>query len=203
MALGAISGRLAGWAACGVTVGVVKGSDAGDEPTGWALVRELVREFVDQRCRSGPGLVRYLRCDGCGWVTPHSHDRYFVTVLPSGGLSATPRAAVCDFCEHVQPRTVGDEVPMDATVTCAGRRGRGFGWGAAGVRAGARSPLRWLRRGNGAGGVRRGGSATVPPDDTSGLIRETGSSRHAVSHRARRWPGPWCRSCSSRCAGRG
>jgi hypothetical protein len=129
VALGANSGRLAGASGCGLMVGVVKGSDAGEEPTGWALVRELVREFVDQRCPSRPVSVRYLRCDGCGRVTPHSRDTYFVAVRPGGGLSATPREAVCDFCEYVQPRTVGDEVSMDATVTCVGRRYRWFGWG--------------------------------------------------------------------------
>jgi restriction system protein len=35
--------------------------------------------------------------------------------------------AVCDECRHAQPRTVGDEIPAEMTVTCVGRRHRQFG----------------------------------------------------------------------------
>jgi ribosomal protein S26 len=109
-------------------VGMMEGSGTEqDDLTGWALIRELVRDFVDEWRHPRPSVVRYIRCDGCGEVTPHSSDTYIITLRTGEDVSATPREVVCDFCEYVQPRMVDDELPADATVACVGRRYRRFG----------------------------------------------------------------------------
>jgi hypothetical protein len=98
------------------------------EPTGWAFARMVMREFVHEMRHPAPLTVRYLRCDGCGQVTPHSSDRRLYTIRPAHReITAPPPEAVCDECGHVQPRTVGDEIPAEVTVTCAGRRHRRIG----------------------------------------------------------------------------
>ncbi|WP_432839055.1 hypothetical protein [Dactylosporangium sp. CA-092794] len=102
----------------------------GEQPelTGWVLVRMVVREFVRDVRHPTPLTVRYLRCDGCGQVTAHSTDRRLYTIdMARRDITAPPPEAVCDACGHAQPRTVGDEVPVDVTVTCAGTRYRRFG----------------------------------------------------------------------------
>ncbi len=93
------------------------------EPTGWAFVRMVVREFVHDVRHPTPRTVRYLRCDGCGRVTVHSSDRRLYTINHAE-VTAPPPEAVCDECGHAQPRTVGDEIPADVTVTCIGRQHR-------------------------------------------------------------------------------
>lgn len=109
-------------------VAMVEPSGPEPEPTGWALFRTLVREFVDEWRHPTPYAVRYIRCDGCGQVTPHSSNRRVISIrMPIGEMTAPPPEAVCDDCEHAQPRTVGDEVPADVTVTCVGRRHRRIG----------------------------------------------------------------------------
>lgn len=90
------------------------------EPTGWAFARMLVREFVHDVHHPTPLTVRYLRCDGCGEVTPHARQ----VSIGSHGILET----VCDLCEYAQPRAVGDEIPADVTVTCIGRRRRRIGF---------------------------------------------------------------------------
>jgi DNA-directed RNA polymerase subunit RPC12/RpoP len=96
------------------------------EPTGWAFVRMVVREFVHDMRHPAPRTVRYLRCDGCGQVTPHSSDRRLYAIA-NAEVTAPPPEAVCDECGHAQPRAVGDEIPADVTVTCVGRRHRRIG----------------------------------------------------------------------------
>jgi hypothetical protein len=96
------------------------------EPTGWAFARMVVREFVQEMRHPVPHAVRYLRCDGCGQVTPHSSDRRLYTITRSE-LIAPPPEAVCDSCGHIQPRTVGDEIPGDVNVACVERRRRRIG----------------------------------------------------------------------------
>lgn len=97
------------------------------EPTGWAFVRMMVREFVHEVRHPLP--VRYLRCDGCGKVTPHSGNLHVGTIkVAEREVTAPPPEAVCDECRHAQPRIVGDEIATDITVTCAGRRLRRIGF---------------------------------------------------------------------------
>ncbi|WP_431726932.1 hypothetical protein [Verrucosispora sp. TAA-831] len=103
------------------------GSEA-PEPSGWALVRMLAREFVHEMRRPVPLSVRYLRCDGCGQVTPHRADQRLYSIRSQEReITAPPPEAVCDECGHAQLRTVGDEIPADVTVTCSGHRHRRIG----------------------------------------------------------------------------
>jgi hypothetical protein len=105
-------------------VAMVERSGASEpEPTGWALVRLTVRELLDEWRHPRPVPARYLRCDGCGEVTPHTRERQVMTMQP-GQVNAPPPEAVCDECGHAQPRMVGDEIPADATVTCVGYQHR-------------------------------------------------------------------------------
>lgn len=99
------------------------------EPTGWAFVRMMVREFVHEWRHPTPFPVRYLRCDdGCGRVTPHSSiQRIYTLRVAEREVAAPPAEAVCDECRHAQPRTVGDEITADVTVTCTGHPFRRFG----------------------------------------------------------------------------
>jgi hypothetical protein len=46
--------------------------------------------------------------------------------MPAREVTAPPPEAVCDECGHAQPRTVGDELPAEVTVTCVGRWSRWF-----------------------------------------------------------------------------
>jgi hypothetical protein len=62
----------------------------------------------------------WQRRDGCGEITPHAG-------LVSIGSLGIPEA-VCNLCDHRQPRVVGDEIAADTTVTCAGRRHRRIGF---------------------------------------------------------------------------
>jgi hypothetical protein len=90
------------------------------EPTGWTLLRTTVRELVFEMRHPTPLTVRYLRCDGCGQITPHAR-------LISIGSPGIPEA-VCGLCGFRQPRTVGDEITADTIVTCVGRRHRRIGF---------------------------------------------------------------------------
>jgi hypothetical protein len=123
-----------GWpgaAGCGLMVAMVEpsGTEQSEPTEGWALLRALVRDFIDERRNPQPFAVRYLRCDGCGHVTPHTCDQRLYTIhVAEREMTAPPPEAVCDECEHAQPRTVGDEIPAEVTVTCVGRRHRRFGF---------------------------------------------------------------------------
>jgi hypothetical protein len=90
------------------------------EPTFWLSVRMVMRELIAQWRDPTPLTVRYLRCDGCGQVSVHMHNRRIFTVA-RGEVTAPPPEVVCDEWGHAQPRTVGDEIPADVTVTCIGR----------------------------------------------------------------------------------
>jgi hypothetical protein len=84
---------------------------------GWALVRTTVREFVHGMRHPTPLPVRYLRCDGCDNVTPHTrYRRLYAIQMPERELTAPPPEVICDECEYAQPRTVGDEISADTTV---------------------------------------------------------------------------------------
>lgn len=97
-------------------------------PTGWAFIRMMVREFVRDVRYPTPLTVRYIRCDGCGQVTTHTSDQHSISItMPEREMTAAPPEPVCDECGHAQPRTVGDEVPAEVTVTCVGRRHRRIG----------------------------------------------------------------------------
>jgi hypothetical protein len=116
------------WSALMLDMAQQHGS-AQPEPTGWAFAR-MVRESIHQLRHPAPLPVRYLHCDGCGNVTPHTRDRLLYTIrLPQRELTAPPPEAVCDECGHAQPRTVDDEIPADTTVTCIGHRHSTFGYG--------------------------------------------------------------------------
>jgi hypothetical protein len=67
------------------------------------------------------------RSDGCGRVTPHSSNQRIYTLRVAEREVSAPPEAVCDECRHAQPRTVGDEIPADVTVVCAGHPFRRFG----------------------------------------------------------------------------
>jgi hypothetical protein len=89
----------------------------------WQLLRDLVAE---QRRGRQPMPVTYLACDGCGNVTAHLVEQRIYSLAPDG-MTGTPSEAVCDVCDHAQPRVHGDQVPADTTVTCTGRRFRRIG----------------------------------------------------------------------------
>ncbi|MFI7214514.1 hypothetical protein ACIBP4_25310 [Micromonospora maritima] len=78
--------------------------------------------------RAGPQPlpVLYLACDGCGQVTAHTRVQKVMSIS-DGAVIGSPPEAVCEACEHAQPRTVGDELSADTTVICTGRRFRRFG----------------------------------------------------------------------------
>ncbi len=90
------------------------------------MLRNAVRELIHDWRHPAPLVVRYLRCDTCGEVTAHSSDRGVIG-LTSAELTAPPPETVCDECGHAQPRTLGDEICADTTVSCAGRRFRRLG----------------------------------------------------------------------------
>jgi hypothetical protein len=72
-------------AACGLMVAMVEPSGS-VEPgsTSWAYVPTMVREAVHEIRHPTPIPVRYLRCDGCGHVTPQStNQRIYTSRLPS------------------------------------------------------------------------------------------------------------------------
>jgi hypothetical protein len=70
--------------------------------------------------------VTYIRCGGCGQVTPHTvFSRTGTFDVDDGAITdvvVTPPETVCDICGHAQPRAVDDEVPSDALVACCGTR---------------------------------------------------------------------------------
>ena len=88
-----------------------------------AALGELVREF---RSDPQPLPVLYLRCDGCGQVTPRTGVRKHYSVTPTSLNGGTPES-VCAACDYGQVRVVGDEVPADTTIVCTGRRFRRIG----------------------------------------------------------------------------
>jgi hypothetical protein len=104
-------------------VAMVERSDV-DEPesTGLASVRMMVREFI-RDVHHPPR----SRCGTCGATDaarsrPHRTDQRSISItMPERELTAAPPEAVCDECGHAQPRTVGDELPAEVTVTCVGR----------------------------------------------------------------------------------
>jgi hypothetical protein len=104
------------------------GQDRGPtaQPSGWALFWPTMRELWRDMRYPTPRPLRYLPCDGCGQVTQHSADQRELFVTGGVDLTSTPPQTVCDDCGHCQLRTVDDEVPQDATVTCTGRRHRRF-----------------------------------------------------------------------------
>jgi len=73
-----------------------------------------------------PVPVVYIRCGGCGQVTPHTKvsrsGRYEMAEGEITDVVVTPPETVCDICDHAQPRSVDDEVPSDAEVACCGTR---------------------------------------------------------------------------------
>ncbi len=98
------------------------------QPAGWRLARELAVDLW-RELRAGPHPlpVLYLACDGCGQVTAHTRVQKVMSIS-DGTLTGSPPEAVCEACEHAQPRTVGDELPADTTVTCTGHRFRRLGF---------------------------------------------------------------------------
>jgi hypothetical protein len=101
-------------------------SAPGPEPTGWRLFAARMAEFWRDVRYPTPFAPRYIACDGCGRVTPHSSVRRSIRIT-GDGMTTTPDETVCDVCGHPQLRTVGDEVLADTTIVCRGRRYRRFG----------------------------------------------------------------------------
>ena len=85
--------------------------------------------------------VVYVRCGGCGQVTPHTKvSRSGTFGVDDGAITdvvVTPPETVCDICDHAQPRSVDDEVEPDAEVACCGTREHWSRSGPAGPECGA------------------------------------------------------------------
>ncbi|MBC8989594.1 hypothetical protein ACIODS_16870 [Micromonospora chalcea] len=98
------------------------------ESAGWPLARELARDlWCELRAGPQPLPVLYLACDGCGQVTAHTRVQKVMSIS-DGTLTTSPPEAVCEACEHAQPRAIGDELPADTTVICTGHRFRRLGF---------------------------------------------------------------------------
>jgi len=95
---------------------------SGSWPARWRSDRSRDRR---RPCDDVPP-VPYLRCGGCGQVTPHTKvSRSGSFGVAEGAITdvvVTPPETVCDICGHAQPRSVDDEVASDAVVACTGTR---------------------------------------------------------------------------------
>lgn len=102
-------------------------ADTAPTPGGWREFRQLLAEFWrEMRSPPQPLPVLYLRCDGCGQVTPHTSVQKWYSLTERGIAGGTPES-VCDGCHHPQPRVVDDQVPADTPIVCTGRRSRRLG----------------------------------------------------------------------------
>jgi hypothetical protein len=119
------------------------GDDAGDAPAGsgtwtsrWRAERPEPRRPEDEGVP-----VTYIRCGGCGQVTPHTKfSRTGRFDLEGGEITdvvVTPPEVVCDICDHAQPRSLDDVVEPDALVECCGTREHWSRTGPAGPPCGA------------------------------------------------------------------
>jgi hypothetical protein len=89
--------------------------------SGLSTLRARMAEDI-QRARE-PVELLYVRCDGCQDVTSHMATQRILTITRTS-TGASPEEIVCDLCRHAQPRSVGDEVPSDTQIDCAGFRHR-------------------------------------------------------------------------------
>jgi hypothetical protein len=113
------------------------GASGGSWTSRWRAARPQPRRPGDDALPP----VTYIRCGGCGQVTPHTKiSRSGRFDLDDGSITdvvVTPPEVVCDICDHGQPRSVDDVVEPDALVECCGTREHWSRTGPAGPPCGA------------------------------------------------------------------